>query len=229
MNIPTTARSRYLVALSLLLLAATVRSGIGAHYPQDWILENSLMFLLAGLFVVFRKFFLSAFSLTSWTCLFVFFCIHELGAHWTYSEVPYREWWAALSGGALPEGGVWGGRNHFDRMVHFLYGVLFLLPMREFVIGASPIKRGFWSYFVPLNLIMSTSMFYELIEWAAAEIFGGDLGLAYNGSQGDVWDAQKDMLLAMTGAFIVTMALWLINKRKRLTASGAPNSTHQDA
>ena len=62
--------------------------------------------------------------------------------------------------------------------------------------------RGFWGYFLPLDLTMSTSMLYELIEWAAAELVGGDLGAAYLGTQGDVWDAHKDMALASLGALI---------------------------
>ncbi|MDF9826892.1 putative membrane protein [Ereboglobus sp. PH5-10] len=222
-------RSRYILALLLMFIAVTVRSGIGAHYPQDWILENGLVFILIVLFMVFRRRFLSIFSLTSWTVLFVFFCINAIGAHWTYSEVPYREWWASITGAPLPHDGVWPGRNHFDRMVHFLYGLLFLAPIREFMTAVSPIKRGFWSHFVPLNLIMSTSMVYELIEWAAAEVFGSELGLAYNGSQGDIWDAQKDMMLATLGALIATLVLWRIEKRKSLTAAKPLISTHQDA
>ena len=73
--------------------------------------------------------------------------------------------------------------------------------------------RGFWSYFLPLHLTMSTSMLYELIEWAAAEYFGGELGMAYLGTQGDVWDAHKDMALASLGALIAMCVTALINAR----------------
>src|SRR5262245_47527851 len=73
--------------------------------------------------------------------------------------------------------------------------------------------RGFWGYFLPLDLTMSTSMLYELIEWAAAVYVGGDLGAAYLGSQGDIWDAQKDMALASLGALISMTIAALVNRR----------------
>ncbi len=88
-----------------------------------------------------------------------------------------------------------GGRNHFDRLVHFGYGLLLAYPIREMFLRIGNV-RGFWGYFLPLDLTMSTSMLYELIEWGAAEFFGGELGAAYLGTQGDVWDAHKDMALA---------------------------------
>jgi putative membrane protein len=72
--------------------------------------------------------------------------------------------------------------------------------------------RGFWGYFLPLDLTMSTSMLYELIEWGAAEVFGGELGAAYLGTQGDVWDAHKDMALAALGALIAMCITALINR-----------------
>src|ERR1043165_4963213 len=73
--------------------------------------------------------------------------------------------------------------------------------------------RGFWGYFLPLDLTMSTSMLYELIEWAAAEFFGGELGMAYLGTQGDVWDAHKDMALASLGALIAMVITALVNAK----------------
>jgi putative membrane protein len=72
--------------------------------------------------------------------------------------------------------------------------------------------RGFWGYFLPLDLTMSTSMTYELVEWGAAELFGGDVGQAYLGTQGDVWDAHKDMALASLGALITVLVTFAINR-----------------
>ena len=89
-------------------------------------------------------------------------------------------------------------RNHFDRLVHFSYGLLMAYPMRELFLRVAD-ARGFWGYFLPLDLTLSTSALFELFEWVAAELFGGDLGVAYLGSQGDIWDAQKDMALARWG------------------------------
>ena len=95
-------------------------------------------------------------------------------------------------------------RNNFDRVVHFCYGLLLAYPIREVFLRVASL-RGFWGYFFPLDITMSTSMLYELIEWGAAAIFGGDLGQAYLGTQGDVWDAHKDMALASLGALIAML------------------------
>ena len=71
--------------------------------------------------------------------------------------------------------------------------------------------KGFWGYFLPLDLTMSTSMLYELIEWGAAELFGGDLGAAFLGTQGDIWDAHKDMALASLGALLAMLVTAALN------------------
>ena len=103
-------------------------------------------------------------------------------------------------------------RNHFDRLVHFSYGLLLAYPIREVFLRIADAK-GFWGYFLPLDVVMSTSMLYELIEWAAAVGFGGELGQAYLGTQGDVWDAHKDMALASCGALLAMTATAAINWR----------------
>lgn len=101
-------------------------------------------------------------------------------------------------------------RNHFDRLVHFSYGLLLAYPIREVFLRVANV-RGFWGYFLPLDLTMSSSMMFELFEWGAAEYFGGNLGMAYLGTQGDVWDAHKDMALASLGALIAMTATAAIN------------------
>lgn len=177
---------------------------------KDWILENVLVLV----FFVFM--FLSAgkfpFSRISYTLIFIFLGIHEIGAHYTYAEVPYDAWFQAAFGTTFNEIVGWE-RNNFDRVVHFSYGLLLAYPIREIYFRMAN-AEGFWGYFLPLDFTMSTSMLYELVEWAAAEVFGGELGAAYLGTQGDVWDAHKDMLLASLGALIamgLTMGLnmWL--------------------
>jgi len=172
-------------------------------------LENALM-VVVGIILVstYRSLPLSRIS---YGLIFIFLCLHETGAHWTYAEVPYDEWWHALFGVTLNEIFGWE-RNHFDRLVHFLYGFLIAYPMREMFLRVADV-RGFWGYFLPLDLVMSTSMIFELFEWIAAEMFGGDLGIAYLGSQGDVWDAHKDMALASVGAVIAMGIIALINFR----------------
>ena len=137
--------------------------------------------------------------------------LHTVGAHYTYAEVPYDAWSEALLGMKLND--VLGlERNHFDRLVHFSYGLLMAYPMRELFLRVAD-ARGFWGYFLPLDLTLSTSAIFELFEWVAAELFGGDLGIAYLGSQGGMWDAQKDMALAGLGAAIAMTVTLLVNRR----------------
>ena len=92
--------------------------------------------------------------------------------------------------------------------MHFAYGLLLTYPVRQVVVRVTGL-RGFWGYFLPMDLTMSSSASYELIEWGAAVVFGGDLGIAYVGAQGDPWDAQKDMSLAALGAMLATAAIVL--------------------
>lgn len=175
----------------------------------DWALENVLVLLFVPLLLLS----LSRFPLSrlSWTLILLFLSLHAVGAHYTYSEVPYDDWSDALFGFRVNE--VLGlERNHFDRLVHFSYGLLLAYPMRELFLRVAD-ARGFWGYFLPLDLTLSTSAIFELFEWAAAELFGGDLGTAYLGMQGDQWDAQKDMALAGLGAAIAMLVTLLINRR----------------
>ncbi len=201
------SHKNYLILLGAFFSLVWLVLAIKPLYRKDWLMENVLVFGFVFLLLfTFKKFPLSRVSLT---LIFIFLCLHEVGAHYTYSEVPYNEWSEALFGKSLNSILGWE-RNNFDRCVHFLYGLLLCYPVREIYLRIANVK-GFWGYFLPLDFTMSTSMLYELFEWAAAEIFGGDLGAAYLGTQGDVWDAQKDMLLATTGAFICMTITALIN------------------
>jgi putative membrane protein len=194
--------------LALLLVFATLL-GIAPHDRADWALENSLLVVVLVVLVATRE--KLPFSRMSYTLLFLFFCLHTVGAHYTYSLVPYDEWFAALTGRTLSSLTGWE-RNHYDRLVHFLYGLLLAYPAREVFLRVADV-RGFWGYFLPLDVVMATSLLYELIEWGAAMVFGGDLGTAYLGTQGDPWDAQKDMALATLGAVIAMLITAAINVR----------------
>ena len=187
---------RFPLALLCAFAAIWAALAVAPWYRQDWLLENAIVFVAVGLFVkTFRSL---RFSNFAYTCLFVFLVLHEIGAHYTYSEVPWREWLQAIAGSDAADGGLIG-RNHYDRFVHFCYGLLIFPTVWElFEARASP--RGLWRYLMPVLFVMSHSVIYEMIEWLAAELFGGELGVAYLGTQGDVWDAQKDMALAAAGA-----------------------------
>ena len=182
---------------------------IAPWYRQDWLLENVIVFVAVPMLVAtWRNL---RFSNLAYTLMFVFFVLHEIGAHYTYSEVPYDRWFASLTGQTL--NGLLGfERNHYDRLVHFLYGLL-LTPAAVELLQAKAPPRGVWRWLLPVFFIMSHSVIYELIEWLAAEVFGGELGQAYLGTQGDVWDAQKDSALATLGAIVAVVLL-----RRRIAA-----------
>lgn len=198
---------KYLALLSVLFAALWVALAIEPRYREDWALENALVVAFAiGIAASHRKLLLSR---VSYTLIFLFLCLHEVGAHYTYAEVPYDAWVEALTGSSLNEAMGWE-RNHFDRFAHFLYGLLMAYPLREFFLRVADV-RGFWGYFLPLDFTLSTSAIFELFEWGAAEVFGGDLGAAYLGTQGDIWDAHKDMALASAGALIAMLITAGIN------------------
>ncbi len=194
------SRNAYLTTLAVLYATWWVALAIHPLDRSDWWMENALVFLGVGLLVWTYQ--ALPLSRISYTCIFVFMMLHTLGAHYTYAKVPYQEWIPALA----------GGRNMYDRLVHFCYGLLLAYPIREMFLRIGNV-RGFWGYFLPLDLTMSTSMLYELIEWGAAVTVGKDLGQAYLGTQGDIWDAHKDMAMASLGALISMCITALINWR----------------
>ena len=210
-----TRSDRYPAALLAIFLLAWVWLAIRPWYRQDWLLENVLVFIAAPLLLAtYRSLRFSDFA---YTCLFLFFLLHEIGAHYTYSEVPWRAWLAALGVDAQ---GIAQGRNHYDRLVHFLYGLLMFPAVWElFEARARP--QRIWRYLMPVFFLMGHSVLYEMIEWAAAEVFGGGLGVAYLGTQGDEWDSQKDMALA-TGGAVLGLLLTLAVSSRRMRAAAHP-------
>jgi len=206
-----TARHTYLGLLALVYAVLWAALAIRPLDRSDWLLENALVLVFGAVLVVTRRWFV--FSRVSYTLIFLFLCLHAVGAHYTYSNVPYDAWWRALTGHGLNEALGWQ-RNHFDRLVHFSYGLLFAYPIREIFLRVVEV-RGFWAYLLPLDVALSTSALYELIEWGAASMFGGELGAAYLGMQGDIWDAQKDMALAATGACIAMLVTAVANRGAR--------------
>jgi len=200
-------RHNYLLILAGIFAFEWAWLAIEPYDRADWALENALVavfVLVLGL--TYRYFPLSNIS---YTLIFVFLLLHEIGAHYTYARVPYDESFIFLLGFSLNDA-LGFERNHFDRAIHFSYGLLLAYPVREVFIRIASV-RGFWGYFLPLDITMSSSMLFELFEWGAAEFFGGDLGMEYLGTQGDVWDAHKDMALASLGALMAMIVTAAIN------------------
>jgi len=200
---------RYFVILSVFYMILWIVLAIRPYDRSDWALENVLVVVAAVTLVLSYKRLLM--SRISYTLMFLFLFLHALGAHWTYSLVPYDQAVRSITGYSFDTLVGWE-RNQYDRIVHFAYGLLLAYPIRELFLRIAEV-RGFWGYFLPLVLTMAASMFYELVEWGAAEMFGAELGMAFVGAQGDVWDAQKDMCLATLGALIAMLVTAAINIR----------------
>lgn len=191
-----TSYSVYARSLGVGLLILWVVLAIAPFDRSDWLLENLLVFVTVPLLVRFGPGL--GFDDQTWTCLALFFALHLVGAHYTYSLVPF---W--------PD----GGRNHFDRLVHFAYGLLMARPTLDlFAARARPV--GLWVWLMPVMFLLAHGAIYEVLEWVAAEIFGGDLGAAFLGTQGDGWDAQKDVALAAAGSMLGVSG-WLSWRRAR--------------
>lgn len=188
--------NRVLHGLLLWLVLLWIITAINPLFPSDWLLENLLVFIYAILLTAtYRRF---AFSNLSYGLFTLFLSLHLVGAHYTYAETPFGFWLQDLFDLE---------RNHYDRIVHFSFGLLMAYPMQEILLRKSGLNRA-WSYFIAINCIMAFSAFYEVLEIIAAAIVSPELGDAYLGTQGDEWDAQKDALLAFIGAVIAMLVAW---------------------
>jgi putative membrane protein len=161
---------------------------------RDWLLENLLsLTLVAVLALTYRRY---QFSRLSYGLIALFLTLHAIGAHYTYAEVPFGYWlkdFFILS------------RNPFDRLAHFAYGALLVYPLRELLVRLAGL-RGFWASFLSVSTILAQSGLFEVAEAVVASIVSPELGSTYLGTQGDEWDAQKDMAAALTGA-LLTMSV----------------------
>jgi putative membrane protein len=196
-------RSRYLLYLWGAFAVWWIAWAIHPKYLTNWIVENTLLVACVTLLFVTRRRF--PLSNVSYTLIVIFLSLHTIGAHYSYAEVPYNDWFKSIFGHPLNT-----GRNHYDRMVHFSFGFLLAYAIREIFLRIAGV-RGFWGYYLPLDVTMSFSMLYELIEWAYAVMAGGDAGAAFLGTQGDEWDAHKDMALASLGALVSMCTVAFIN------------------
>jgi putative membrane protein len=184
-------RRAWIVAAYAGVVAA---SAVGARYPADWWLENLAVFAAAaGVALAWRRFVFSDLSLL---LLALFGSLHAYGAHYTYSETP-------LGNGLRDALGL--ARNPYDRVVHFAFGLLVPYPLRELALRVVHARRA-WSFVLPLVGALSISASYELAESWAARISAPELGTAFLGTQGDEWDAQKDMAAALAGACLALAA-----------------------
>jgi putative membrane protein len=195
-------KNYWLPAMVLWLLLLWIVTAIAPFNRRDWFLENLLVFIYSGLLLLtYRRF---RFSNLSYFLFTIFMSFHLVGAHYTYAEVPFGFWLQQVFD--LP-------RNHYDRIVHFLFGLLIAYPFREILLRAAMVKPS-WSWFLAVVVVLAFSGFYEVLEGVVAMIVSPELGAAYLGTQGDEWDAQKDSFLAFSGAIIAMLITSVLMKRR---------------
>ena len=178
-----------------------VFTGATATNFVNWVLENSLTIPAVVLLIFFyRKLPLSN---TSYTLILLFLLLHLYGSQNAYAKNPFGFWLMEVFSTS---------RNHYDRIVHFCFGFLLAYPMQEVLYKVFGV-RSWRLYLLPVELSLSISAFYEVVEWLIADVFFPKLGMQFIGAQGDEWDAQKDMFLATVGGFI-TMLFVLLHRRR---------------
>ncbi|MBL7754407.1 MAG: DUF2238 domain-containing protein [Chitinophagaceae bacterium] len=195
------SRNRSLQAYLVVFLIFWLATLFKTNDYANWILENTLVFIFLGIITwTYRRF---QFSDLSYTFMFVYLSLHIYGAMYTYAENPFGYW---LKDTFHFE------RNHYDRIVHFSFGFMLAYPMRDFFINY--MKFPAWvGWVLPVEITLSFSCIYELIEWAVADVLFPEQGVAYLGTQGDVWDAQKDMFMAGSGAILIMLTIWLLRSQ----------------
>jgi putative membrane protein len=183
--------------LALLLIVAVVLGWSGWR-PYDrltWWLEASPG--LAGLVLLvatYRRFRLTTFC---YALIALHICVLCVGGHYTYARVPFFDWLRPIFG--------WE-RNHYDRLGHLMQGLVPAIIAREVLIRLEVVRRKKWTPFLVVSICLAISAFYELLEWWAA-LIGGNAANDFLGSQGDIWDTQSDMFLALTGAVCALLFL----------------------
>ena len=193
-------------AYLLSLLAVTgVLLAVSAYQPYDmatWWMEVAPVLIAAPVLVWTYK----RFPLTTlvYTLVFVHACILILGGHYTYARVPLGFWVQDIFGFA---------RNHYDRLGHFAQGFIPAIIAREILLRKTRLTRGGWLFFIVSSICLAISACYEFIEWWAA-LIGGSGATEFLGTQGDVWDTQWDMFLALLGSIAAQILLGRLHDRQ---------------
>lgn len=199
---PRRNEDRWLLGLLAAGAIALVVSGIHPHDRFTWFLEVVPIFIGVPILLATRR----RFPLTPllYILIFIHALILMLGGHYTYAEVPLGFWVQDLLD---------LGRNHYDRLGHFAQGFVPAILAREILLRKTPLRPGGWLFFLVASVCLAFSAFYEFTEWWAA-VLGGSAADAFLGTQGDVWDTQWDMFLALTGAITAQLLLARIHDRQ---------------
>jgi integral membrane protein len=183
------------LALALFVAFATIITCVNPIYPHEQLLQHigTALLFIPLITDVFKK----TMPMSAFAGLACFTILHVIGARYIYSYVPYKE--LAVSLGLVDTGFFQDPRNHYDRLVHFSFGVL-LFPYLVYICKKWFKQQQLIAVFMAWLMIQTGSMIYELFEWLLTIVMTEDAADCYNGQQGDMWDAQKDMALALLGS-----------------------------
>lgn len=192
------------ILFSLLFAGFWVYSGLTTPDLMNWLLENTLTLSLIIFLVAFYNIF--RFSNISYTLIFLFLLLHVYGSQYQYADNPFGQWVKEQLDLQ---------RNHYDRFVHLGFGLLLAYPMHEVLAYGFHVKRGL-SYLMPIDFILSLSALYEVVEWFVADVAykGTEQGMDFLGMQGDIWDAQKDIALALIGGLVAMGVAYALRRRQ---------------
>lgn len=195
-----TVRENTVLLLATLLVL--IWSGIGPYDRATWLLEVLPVIIVVLLLMATYK----QFPLTPllYRLIFLHAVILMVGGHHTYARVPVGFWlqdWFDL------------GRNHYDRLGHLAQGFIPAIAAREILLRNSPLQPGKWLFVLSACVCLAFSAFYEMIEWWTALIAGAN-ATDFLGTQGDIWDTQWDMFLALTGAIAALLTLSKLHDRE---------------
>lgn len=201
-----TVNGHTLFWFSIIFCTVWANSLIGTTDVKNWLIENTLT-VIALLFLIStcKKY---RFSNFSYLLICVFLCLHVYGSKYTYAENTFGYWLQDV---------FHSQRNDYDRIVHFSFGFLLYYPLQEcFLKWLNYPKRI--ALFIPVLTIVALSALYEIIEWLVADVFFIEQGLSYLGTQGDVWDSQKDMAIAFVGVVIAFNVFYVFNRPSNFKA-----------
>jgi len=204
------AKIPYRAWLLIVFLIILVVSMIHPRNALDMSLEHiptAAALIWMAIFAVRRPL-----SNLTYTLVFMFLLLHTLGAHYLYSDVPYDDWSKALFGRTITD--TFGfSRNHYDRLVHFSFGLLITPCAAELAVRSAGIKPGFWAAAFGVGFVSLCGNVYEVIEWIIA-LMSEEAAVTYNGQQGDMFDAAKDMALNFAGAVISGLVVLIVTLRR---------------
>ena len=198
-------------ALFVILIATGILFWVKSEYPNQQLLQHLGTLLVSLILLSDLK--VNRFSLEAYIGVSLFILLHIIGARWIYSNVPYQSFFESIGIDIHELFNIHSERNHYDRLVHFSFGFL-MIPFL-FEIYRVRIKNTIVSLVFAWLTIQTFSMFYEIFEWILTVIIPGEGATDYNGQQGDVWDAQKDMALAMLGSTF-TAIIYFYRERKQI-------------